>query len=394
MKMHRPANEAELAELVAGTHTGLCVEGGGTRGLTVPGEILSTRGLSGVELYEPGSLTLVVKAGTPLAEVEALLMSEGQRLAFEPMDHRRLLGTKGAPTIGGVFAANISGPRRIQAGAARDFLLGVRFVDGRGAVVKNGGRVMKNVTGYDLVKLMAGAHGTLGVLSEVSLKVLPQAEASATVVVEGLSLDRAIQAMSAALGSPYDVTGAAYDPQAQAVFVRVEGFAQSVAYRGDKLVQELAQFGNPSLAREGAALWADIRDVTAFASHSAVWQASVKPTEAPELLDRLGQIHGFAYRLDWGGGRIWLALSEDELKAAAFDTEDGRRDDPLEGLAVFDANLRQNVAQLGGHVTLVKAPKEAALPRFQAQLVPLAAIAEGLRRQFDPRGILNPGLMG
>ena len=184
--MLRPDTEAELARMLAAADGPLRVQGGGTRpiGGPVEGTPLTTSRISGIELYEPGALTMVAKAGTPLAEIEAALAEEGQRLAFEPIDHRGLLGTEGTPTVGGVFAANVSGPRRIQCGAARDFLLGVRFVDGAGRVVKNGGRVMKNVTGYDLVKLMAGAHGTLGVLTEVALKVLPVPEMSATLRIE------------------------------------------------------------------------------------------------------------------------------------------------------------------------------------------------------------------
>lgn len=368
MKMLRPENEDDLAEAIVSASAPLCIQGGGTRDLAVPGEILSTTGLSGVELYEPGALTLVVKAGTPLAEVENLLASEGQRLAFEPMDHRGLLGTKGEPTIGGVIAGNISGPRRIQVGAARDHLLGVRFVDGTGQVLKNGGRVMKNVTGYDLVKLMCGAHGTLGVLSEVSLKVLPAAEASMTVAVEGLDLEQGGRAMSSALGSPFDVTGAAYDPDKRIAYVRVEGFEASTEYRSDKLQQLLADFGSPSVIRNSEEIWRDIRDVTAFSGKSGdIWRISVKPSDAIALAPAL---EAEALQFDWGGGLIWALV--------------------VEGT---DLRARMNVP---GHATLVRASAETRvrLGVFQPQPAPLAAISHGLRQKFDPKGILNSGLMG
>ena len=212
--MMTPQNEAELAEMVAAANGPLQVRGGGTRpvGKPVDGAVISAAGLSGIVDYEPGALTLVVRAGTPVAEVEAALAAEGQRLAFEPMDHRALLGTEGTPTIGGVVAANVSGPRRFSVGAARDFLLGVRFVDGSGRILKNGGRVMKNVTGYDLVKLMAGSYGTLGVLSEASFKVLPVPEQTLTLELVTADERKAQEAMTRALTSPYEVSGAAVLP--------------------------------------------------------------------------------------------------------------------------------------------------------------------------------------
>ncbi|MFT4961544.1 MAG: glycolate oxidase FAD binding subunit, partial [Paracoccaceae bacterium] len=211
-KMMNPSSEAELAEMVAAATGALAIQGGGTRGVSVPGTVLSLAGLSGVDLYEPGSLTIVAGAGTPLAAIEAVLSEQNQRLAFEPMDHRGLMGTTGEPTIGGVVAANVSGPRRIQAGACRDFLLGVRFVDGAGVAIKNGGRVMKNVTGYDLVKLLAGSWGTLGVLSQVSLKVLPVSETQMTLMIRDVDVQGAVATMSRALGSPFEVSGAAFCP--------------------------------------------------------------------------------------------------------------------------------------------------------------------------------------
>jgi glycolate oxidase FAD binding subunit len=230
----QPQSETELSQMIADATGPLRIMGGGTRPIgRATGEALSTTGLSGITLHEPGALTLVAKAGTPVAEIESVLAAKNQRLAFEPMDHRTLMGTTGAPTIGGVVAANVSGPRRISVGACRDFLLGVRFVDGAGNIIKNGGRVMKNVTGYDLVKLMAGAYGTLGVLTEVSFKVLPSVEAEVTLALTGLDDATAIKAMSATLGSPYEVTGVAHNPESGLTQFRLEGFDASVAYRAD-----------------------------------------------------------------------------------------------------------------------------------------------------------------
>jgi len=376
--MMRPETEAELAEIIKGAAAPLSIRGGNTRGMAPAGEVLETGGLSGVELYEPGALTLVVKAGTPMAEVEALLATEGQRLPFEPMDHRALLGTTGVPTMGGVVAANISGPRRVQAGACRDYLLGVRFVDGNGVALKNGGRVMKNVTGYDLVKLMAGSYGTLGVLTEVSFKVLPQPEAAACVLIEGLSDDVAVQAMSAALGSPFDVTGAAHAPVGvdgtPVTMIRVEGFEGSVAYRAEQLKGLLGSFGdlNVETAPERlAAGWTWIRDVEAFAGQEGdVWRISVKPSEGPGLVDVLKRSRpDISVLYDWGGGLIWVQTpAGDDIRPYG----------------------------LKGHATLVRASSEtkARVTMLQPEPVPVAALSKGIRQKYDPRGILNAGLMG
>jgi glycolate oxidase FAD binding subunit len=355
----------------------------------VEGAALSVAGLSGITLYEPGALTLVARAGTPLEEVEAALAAEGQRLAFEPMDHRGLLGSTGTPTLGGMVAANASGPRRVQVGACRDFLLGVRYVDGRGTVVKNGGRVMKNVTGYDLVKLMAGSWGTLGVLTELSLKVLPQPEAVASLLLEGLEEARAVAALSAALGSPFEVTGAAHVPKGldgtPVTMLRIEGSEASVTYRAERLKALLADFAPAAIERrvsEGgrgtAEGWRWMRDVAAFhAREGVVWRASVKPSDGPRLTAALAQA-GLAHEAlyDWGGGLVWLLVAEEG---------DGGT-----------AAIRGEVARLGGHATLVRgsARLRAAVPVFQPEAPALAALSRGLRARFDPRGILNPGLMG
>ncbi len=375
--MLEPASEAELAEAIQSTPSALHIVGGASRGLGGSGSRpLSTRGLGGVKLYEPGALTLVVGAGMPLAEVEAQLAAERQRLAFEPADWRGLLGTSGLPTVGGMVAGNISGPRRVQAGACRDALLGVRFVDGQGQVIKNGGRVMKNVTGYDLVKLMAGSWGTLGVLTEVSLKVLPAPETVATLGLSGLSEARAVEAMTDALTSPYDVTGAAHG--AEGTLIRVEGFAPSVAYRTEHLRQRLSRFGDvvvTDAADRSAALWKDIRDVAAFhGKPGAVWRVSLRPSAAAGYLADLRQ-GGTSPEvvMDWGGGLLWLRMSGDA-----------------------EAGLvRGALAKTGGHATLIRrGAADGDIPIFHPEPAPVAHLSAGLRRKFDPRGVLNPGLMG
>jgi glycolate oxidase FAD binding subunit len=359
----RPASEAELAELVAAAKGPLVVRGGGTRTLGhAVGEVLETGGLSGVELYEPGALTLVARAGTPLAEVEQVLAAERQRLAFDPPDLRALLGRSGVSTLGGVVAANASGPRRVQAGAARDALLGVRFVDGSGTVIKNGGRVMKNVTGYDLVKLLAGSRGTLGVLTEVSFKVQAMPEAEATLVIEGFGEEAGLAALRKALGAPFDVSGVARHSGRS--LVRVEGMKGSVAYRAGALK---ALVGGDVTLVEGAAsaaLWREVRDVLPFADKPGdVWRVITLPTAAAEVAAR-SEAEAI---WDWGGGLIWL------------------RAEPGRGAEIAAAVAGR------GHATLVRG---AGGPVFPPEAPEVAALTAGLKAKFDPRGILNPGMAG
>lgn len=372
--MIRPSTETELAEQIANAAGPLCIRGGGTRGIEVPGEVLSTADLSGITLYEPGALTMVARAGTPLSDIKTALAEESQRLAWEPMDTRGLMGTDGAATIGGVVAANVSGPRRIQVGACRDHLLGVRFVDGTGTVIKNGGRVMKNVTGYDLVKLLAGSYGTLGVLSEVSFKVLPEPACTASLALSGLSDSDAVRALSMALGSPFEVTGAAHMPVgpggAPSTLIRIEGFADSVTYRAERLQGLLAEFGPVVVDRSVETVrhtWQAVRDVEPFHGKDGdIWRISVKPGDGPAVGAALGALD-LIY--DWGGGLIWARMSP-------------------------GADVRGVLAGTSGHATLVRCADAAGRARFHPEPAPLAAISDGIRTKFDPRGILNPGLMG
>ncbi|MEL6361263.1 MAG: glycolate oxidase subunit GlcE [Pseudomonadota bacterium] len=382
----QPSSESEVVEAVcdaAASQMPLEIRGGGTRlqlGRPVQASrTLAMDQLSGVSLYEPGALTAVVKAGTPLSELEAQLAAENQRLPFEPMDHRALLGSLGEPTIGGIVASGVSGPRRIQAGACRDSVLGVRFVNGEGAVVKNGGRVMKNVTGYDLSKLMTGAYGTLGVLTEVSLKVLPIPETTATLVYKGLDDRAAVKLMADAVGSPFEITGAAHLPHAAdgpQTLLRIEGFESQVSYRVPKLRQRLENSAAVELvmSAEADALWQAVRDVTTFAGGDrAVWEVSAKPSDGPDVVEAIGREREVAAYYDWAGGRIWLATPEDGDAGASI--------------------VRGAVDAVGGHATLVRAPSsvKAAIDVFHPQQPRLARLASDLRAKFDPVGILNPG---
>jgi len=360
-----PRDERDLADAVRSAQGPLSVRGGDTRGMAGPGVALSVAGIAGVVLYEPGALTLVVRAGTPVAQVQAELATQGQRLAFEPMDHRALLGTTGEPTMGGVIAANVSGPRRVAVGAARDFLLGVRFVDGNGTVIRNGGRVMKNVTGYDLTRLMAGARGSLGVLSEVALKVLPVPQAAATLTLAGLEPGAAVAAMAAALGSPFDVTGAAHDVDGAMTRLRVEGFVESVAYRAGRLAQVLAPWGHAGIDTDPAAdIWAQVRDLPDWgAMPGDVWRLSVRPSTAPGVVAALAGL-ARAARLDWGGGLVWALLPP-------------------------GVDVRALIA-VQGHATLVRAGADNPLPRQPPDAAVVAALTVALKARFDPRGILSP----
>lgn len=378
----RPQDEAELAQAVAAAAGPLRIVGGGTRGMGRPvaGQVLSTAGLTGIKLYEPGALTLVAAAGTPLADIDAVLAAESQRLPFEPMDHATLLGTvaaggTGAATLGGMVAANAAGPRRFAAGACRDSLIGVRFVDGTGRAVSNGGRVMKNVTGYDLVKLMAGSWGTLGVLTEVALKLLPCPEMGATLRCAGLDDAPAIAALQAAMATPFEVNGAAHlkrgaDGQPETL-IRIEGFAGSVAYRAQRLQAALAPHGAFDLDTDPARVadtWRAIRDVRGLADAPGdVWHLSTVPGDAPGLVAR---VPGAQAQYDWGGGRVWLLVPD-------------------------GTDIRPHVAGLRGHATLIRASADTRrrVRPFPPETSGTAALSDGLRARFDPRGILNPGLM-
>ncbi len=353
---------------------------------------LDLSALTGVTLYEPAELILSARAGTPIANIEALLASNNQQLDFEPADYGPLFGlAAGKGTIGGVLAANLSGPRRIKSGAARDHFLGVTAVTGRGETIKSGGRVVKNVTGYDLCKLFAGSWGTLAAMTDVTLKVLPKPETEATVVVAGLTDAQACAAMSSAMGSSCDVSGAAHLPDHVAFWfdrlpkaeastvLRLEGVAPSVKHRQETLAAQMKSFGSVTILDEVSshALWRSIRDVKTFAvpaaQHRPLWRISVPPASGHRLVDLITPAAQMFY--DWAGGLVWLGM-------------------PYAG-EPDAASVRAAVAELGGHATLIRAEPtvRAAVEVFQPEEPGLAALNRRVKESFDPKGVLNPGRM-
>ncbi len=344
-------------------------------------QVLDLSGLSGVVDYAPEELVVTLRAGTPLSEVEALLAQRNQMLAFEPPDLGPLLGREaGQGTLVGAVMGNLAGSRRVSAGAARDHLLGFSGVNGRGEAFKSGGKVMKNVTGYDLSKLLAGSWGTLAVLDEVSVKVLPAPDQTRTLLLLGLADDAAVKAMCAALGSPHDVSGAAHVDGRTAL--RIEGVAPSVEARLKGLRELLATSGaklEELGTLESRAFWREVRDVAPLnvARDAIVWKISCPPTEGPAIVSRIKAQRSTAEAFyDWSGGLIWLALP------ASADAD--------------HVIVRGALGPTGGHATLVRAadPVRASVPVFQPQPPALAALAGRVKESFDPKCLLNPGRMG
>jgi len=393
----RDAKDVEEAvRFAASNATALEPVGMGTkRGIGRPSQTdmtLDLSGLSGVTLYEPEELVLTAHAGTPLAQINDLLTQSGQELAFEPMDYAPLFGgAAGAGTIGGMLAANLSGPRRIRQGAARDHFLGACAVTGRGESIRTGGRVVKNVTGYDLCKLLAGSWGTLAALTEVTVKVLPRAETEATLIVAGLDDAAAGRAMAVAMGSSFDVSGAAHlpdhiaarfdglpEPQASTC-LRLEGFATSVAHRKASLTALLRPFGPVAVLDEtpSRALWRGIRDAAPFAQEEArkrpLWRISTEPMRGHEIAACISPAAQMFY--DWAGGLVWVAMPVDDQPDAAA--------------------IRAAVAKVGGHATLIRAPAAVRTVEdvFPPQEPALAALSKRVKDGFDPNGVLNPGRM-
>jgi len=363
--------------------------------------VLDLSSLNKVTSYEPNELIITVEAGAPLSDVMSLIDSKNQQFAFEPVDTAALLGGPALGTIGGMIGAGLAGPRRIKAGGVRDHLLGAHAVSGFGDSFKTGGRVVKNVTGYDLCKLLAGSFGTLAVMTEVTLKVMPRPESERTLVLRGLDDLTANRAMTIALGSPFDVSGAAHlpasalrtdvggldqlgEPRAAVTLLRLEGTEVSAAHRAAALARMLDKaleaFGTAPVLEDAASVsvWSSVRDARPFAASGSlgawpVWRIVCPPAAGGTLGQALARDTGGDVIYDWGGGLIWAALPPKPDAQAAL--------------------VRQRVEATGGHATLLRASEQVRrqVDVFHPQAKGLAALGERVRLSFDPKGILNRG---
>jgi glycolate oxidase FAD binding subunit len=392
-----PADEAGIAAAVAnaaGADEPLLIRGNGTKSAMLrpvqAARSLSTRNHTGITLYSPNELIITARAGTPLEEIRTTLADRGQHIIAEPPDLFSVFGVAGPQTLGGVIATNLSGPRRVAWGAMRDHVLGIRAVTGRGEVVRSGGRVLKNVTGLDLCKLLTGSHGTLGVITEITLKVLPAPDAVGTLVLPALDAVAGVAALSAALGSPFSVSAAAWLPaEASAripalagfgrsvTLARIEDVASSVAYRIARLREVLGHAGSEilddAMSRE---VWRAVRDLAPLNvdNDAAVWRVSVRPSAGPAVLSAVSEACGANGFLDWGGGLVWIAGP---------------------GTAAAHASVEAAANAAGGAWMLMRAaePLRAAVHVVPPEPEPLARITRRVKAALDPHAILNPGRM-
>ena len=397
-----PSSTEELCELVKSSiasKSSLLVKGSGSKeGWGQPvgaGQSVSVQGLSGITLYEPEELVMTAAAGTSIEHIKNLLNDNNQHLAFEPPDLHRLYANKlGTGTLGGILACNLSGPRRIQAGAARDHFLGFEAVSGRGEIFKSGGRVVKNVTGFDLSKLLAGSFGTLAIMTSISIKVLPKPEKTRSILVFGLSDHEAIKAMGTALNSPNEVNGVAHIPsnltakskvgcvsssKKAVTIIRVQGPAPSVEARCTALRSLVNGFGDTEElhSQNSSIIWGEVADVADIIDgpEKLIWRLSVPPSRSANIAQAIRDISDADIYFDWGGGLLWVGLSPDR--------------------GAIPVEIRSLITETGGHATLMRAPDtiRRITSVFQPQMTGVAALSEKLKENFDPLGILNPGKM-
>jgi glycolate oxidase FAD binding subunit len=401
----RPTTEAELQkELLTLARQKMPAEirGAGSKaGIGRPAGqpvVIEMTKLSGITLYEPSELVMAANAGTSLAQIETTLAHRGQMLAFEPMDLGPASGgAGGVQTIGAVFATNFAGSRRIATGAARDHLLGVRAVNGRGEVFKSGGRVLKNVTGYDVARALTGSWGTLAVMSEVTFKVTPLPEHTQTLIYAGLSDEIGVELLCAAMGTPFEVSGTAHltagltsrlelgslaREASTITAIRVENFTSSVSYRIDRLREALKIYGTPLVLPQETSLpfWSELRRLSVLTpmkgdASSNLWRISTSPRLASKVIDSVRRNMKAEAYYDASGGVIWLEVGASADAGAA--------------------DIRRILSTHGGHATLIRAEPDvrASVEVFQPMSTPVERITAGLKTAFDPERILNPGRM-
>lgn len=375
MPLFAPKTETELSQIIANSTTPVLIQGGGTRTFIQPqkqhnADIVTTRGLSGITLYDPGAMVLRAYAGTPLSEINATLDKHNQCLAFEPPDYCALLRRTGVSTLGGVVATNSTGPRRLLAGGCRDSVIGVRFIDGQGQIIQSGGRVMKNVTGYDLSKLLTGSFGALGVLCEITLKVIPKAEKTAVLLIDGLHAADAVSLFCYVLRHPFTISGAAHTNRGidntPVTMIRLEGFAQSIKQRIDDLKHIVAHFGHKPIVETNpdniARGWQWVRECTGLAKqNSTIWRIITRPTLATNIIDQLPENSNVL--LDWGGELIWVGVDQ-------------------------SCDLSTHLSLTEGHAVLFRTTNTTHKPCAIKTNAPIVAeLNQRLKATFDPKGI-------
>ena len=400
MALYQPGSTAELGEIVvasAAAREPLAISGGGSKrdfGRPVDAaHDLDLRKLAGIIDYDPSELVLTARAATPMGEIFGELRQQNQMLAFEPPDWGALLPSIGQPTLGGVIACNLAGSRRVRAGAARDHFLGFEAVNGLGAIWRGGGRVVKNVTGYDMSKLQAGAFGTLSVLTEITVRVVPRPETSCSVMLDGLRDDGAVRVMADGLNSPHEVSAAAHLPAqiagraaipaiagsgSSVTLLRLEGHGPSVGFRADALARALGATRLLDDA-DSRAIWSAIGAVQPLLAggERLIWRLCPTPSLAAIAMAEIAAaLPGSESYYDWGGGLLWLSLDPETAG-------------PDAGAGV----VRSALAKLGGHAGLLRAPEalRRVVPVFDPPDRALGALTRRVKASFDPHVILNPG---
>lgn len=397
----RPAADWELASFLtdaSASATPVEVVGGGSRRhigrLREDASLVSTHVLRGVRAYEPGDLVMSAQSGTLLRDIEYELARKGQMLAFEPLDLGPVMGQPaGATTIGGVFATNASGSRRVSAGAARDHLVGVHGVAGSGEVFRSGGRVLRNAAGFDLCRAVCGSWGTLAVLCETAFRVVPRPEETATLVLLGLTDEIAVEAMCAALGTPFQVSGAVHvtaglgqrfwhgglrETGVAVTLIRLEAFSAFLPRRAEGLQEALQHFGELQVMgdEDSQALWGELRQLSVLqGSQKPLWRISTMPRFGADVVAGIRRYMPVEAIYDWSGGLVWLEVPE-SADAGATD-------------------IRRVLASLGGHATVIRAPEDvrAGIEVFHPVSPEVERLSRALKAAFDPAGILNPHRM-